>query len=119
MGLAVSQAAKSPLGLRGAVLAVILIVFGLFRLWWSRPKPHNLPIYKVTTPDVVSVLERAYKEVSRPGFQYDHSGKDVDSVYSTATERPLYAVSARHGNGSSPCFRDRDHSHTTRDRRFH
>ena len=40
-----------------------LVALGLIYLWSSRPKPHNLPVVKVTGNNVVETLEEAHQKV--------------------------------------------------------
>jgi hypothetical protein len=45
-------------------IVVTILVLGLFKLWASRSRAHNLPVVKVTSNDVVGFLEEAHKKVS-------------------------------------------------------
>ena len=57
----------SPLFL-GAAATVIAL--GLVYLWSSRPKPHNLPVVKVTGNNVVETLEEANKQARPLSISY-------------------------------------------------
>jgi hypothetical protein len=52
-----------------AFVMVLLSVMQLIRWIWSPSKRHNLPIFPVTSPDVIGVLEDAYKKVCSHAFR--------------------------------------------------
>ncbi|KAF2128305.1 cytochrome P450 [Dothidotthia symphoricarpi CBS 119687] len=63
-----------------------LVVFGLFKLWTSRTRTHNLPVMKVTSNDVVGFLEEAHKKYPNEPFMLSLPGMEMAVLPDTEIE---------------------------------
>jgi hypothetical protein len=84
--------------LLGAAIVGLFSVIKLLRWILTPSKRHNLPIFRVTSPDVVGVLEEAHKKVRSCSFQ---SSEKTFLMFSVRG-KSIPSCSARDGYGRSP-----------------
>ncbi|GAB1317437.1 Cytochrome P450 monooxygenase [Madurella fahalii] len=81
------------------VLASLATAFLLSQLWRHRPKPHGLPVVKVTGNNVVETLEDAHKKYPNQPFMLSLPGMDMavlpDSEIETIRALPESDVSIK------------------------
>jgi cytochrome P450 len=63
-----------------------MVIFGIIKLWNSRSRAHNLPVVKVTSNDVVGVLEDAHRKYPNEPFMLSLPGMEMAVLPDTEIE---------------------------------